>query len=371
MMRLNLFLIRAHNQTDTLIPYQAGMSTQSLQNIASDTIIKLASNENPLGMSPKAKVAMLKDINDTYLYPEKMGNTLHALAKHLNVSAKQCILGNGSENIIAMLIQIFNRPENHFLIPQYAFSAYRINAKAHNASIKIIPTPNYQVNVKDILSLVNPNTALVFIDNPNNPTGHYLTHNEILSLLKKLPASTLLVLDEAYYEFAKNTNDYPNALALQKDYPNLVIIRTFSKVYGLAGLRVGYGIAHTDIIELLNRVRFPFNVSSLALSAAQAALDDNKFMEQSIANNTASILAFQACFKQLGIDAYPALGNFITIDLKQNASDFFQFMLEQGIILRPLNAYELPNHIRISMGRQEQNALAIQYINHYFGKKTL
>ena len=296
MMRLNPFLIRAHEQIDTLIPYQAGMSTQSLQTIAPDSIIKLASNENPLGMSPKAKVAMLEDINDTYLYPEKMGDTLHALAKHLNVSMEQCLLGNGSENIIAMLIQTFNRPENHFLIPQYAFLAYKINAKAHNASIKIIPTPNYKLKIEDILSRVNSKTALVFIDNPNNPTGHYLTHNEIHHLLKNLPSSTLLVLDEAYYEYAKGTNDFPNGLALQQDYPNLVIIRTFSKVYGLAGLRVGYGIAHTDIIDLLNRVRFPFNVSSLALCAAKAALSDTDFIEQSITNNKESILDYQSCF---------------------------------------------------------------------------
>lgn len=364
---MNPHLVIAHKQITTLKPYEAGKSMQSLKNIAKDNIIKLASNENPLGASPKAKQAIIDELDESYLYPEHMQRTLNRIAKHLYVQSKQCILGNGSENIISMLIQTFNRPENYFLIPQYGFSAYKINSKAHNANIKIIPTPNFRLEVEQIISLTNKNTALIFIDNPNNPIGHYLKHQEIEYILKNIPSTTLLILDEAYYEYAKDTSDYPNSLALQTKYPNLVILRTFSKIYGLAGLRIGYAIADQTIIELLNRVRFPFNVASLSLAAANAALDDQEFVKKSIAINKVGLLNYQACFEQLKLDIFPSLGNFITVDLKQNSNDFFNFMLNSGIILRPLTAYQLPNHIRVSIGTDRQNTKVIEKINQYFG----
>ncbi len=364
---MNPHLSIAHEQIATLKPYQAGQSMQSLKNIAKDSIIKLASNENPLGASPKAKQAIINELDECYLYPEYMNRTLENLGQHLNVETGQLILGNGSENIISMLIQTFNRPENHFLIPQYGFSAYKINAKAHNANIKIIPTPNYRLDAEQVISLTNNNTALLFIDNPNNPIGHYLKHQEIEHILQNIPQTTLLVLDEAYYEYAKDTQDYPNSLALQAKYPNLVILRTFSKIYGLAGLRVGYGIANEQLIELLNRVRFPFNVASLSLAAASAALRDQEFVKKSIIINKSGLLAYQACFEQLNLDIFPSLGNFVTVNLKQDSSNFINYMLEQGIILRGLKPYQLPNHIRVSIGTEMQNTRTIEQFNQYFG----
>lgn len=368
-MKLNQFINQVHEQIANLVPYQGGMSASSLKNVSQEAIIKLASNENPLGPSPKAQAAMLVQLNQCHLYPETMQETLEALAEHLTVAPSQLILGNGSENIIAMLIQAFNRPENHFLIPQYGFSAYAINAKAHNANVKIIPTPNYQLTVERILTLANEQTAMIFIDNPGNPTGAYLSHEKIKTLLTQLSPKTLLVLDEAYYEYAQETQDYPNSLSLQKKYPNLIVLRTFSKIYGLAGLRIGYGIAHEDIICLLNRIRFPFNVASLSLVGAMAALKDVGFVSESLALNKKGLADYQACFHALKLAILPSIGNFITIDLKSDVTPFFNFMLKQGIILRPLAAYQLPNHLRISIGNETQNALAIEKIKQFWKEK--
>lgn len=365
---MNNFIKQTHDQIKNLLPYQGGMNKSSLKQVDSQSIIKLASNENPLGISPLAKEAILKVLDQGNLYPEKMDETLAILSAHLNVETQQCILGNGSENIIAMLIQTFNRPENHIIIPQYGFSAYTINAKAHNANIKILKTPNLNLEVSDILNLANDKTAMIFIDNPGNPTGCYLTHSDIEFLLKNLAETTLLVLDEAYYEYAKTTVNYPNSLALQKKFPNLIILRTFSKIYGLAGLRIGYGIGHPSVIELLNKVRFPFNVSSLSLAGASAALRDKHFIDASLKVNNQGLLDFKTCFSAVKLDILPCIGNFITIDLKENSNAFFNFMLQQGIILRPLHAYQLPNHIRISIGTKQQNIRTIEKIYQYFGK---
>lgn len=365
---MNSFLKHAHQQIETLIPYQAGMSSRALDHLDENTIIKLASNENPLGMSPLAKKAIIQTVEDCARYPENLNDTIKALSQHLNINQLQCIMGNGSENIIALLIQTFNKSTSHILIPEFAFSAYRINAKAFNANIEILEAPNLCVDVEQLLSKVNENTSLIFIDNPNNPIGHYLTHNEIEHILANIPNTTVLVLDEAYYEYAKQTKDYPDSLALQKKYPNLVIIRTFSKIYGLAGLRIGYSIAHVDIIDLLNRVRFPFNVSNMALTAAKAALKNDDFVKNSLEVNQQSLVDFKATCKQLNIETYPTLGNFITLDLKKNSDDFFQFMLKQGIILRPLGSYDLPSHVRISTGTQEQTKRANSAILEYFEK---
>lgn len=364
---MNPFLALAHQQIKSLQPYAAGQSMQSLKNIGKDNIIKLASNENPLGASPAVQQAILQSIEQLHLYPENMDNTRLKIAQHLNIEPSQCILGCGSENIIAMLCQVFNRKESHYLIPQYAFSAYKLNAQAHNANIKLIPTPNFCLDVASILAMTTPQTAMIFIDNPNNPLGYYLNHQQIESLLQQLPSATLLVLDEAYYEYASQQLDYPDSLSLQKKYPNLVILRTFSKAYGLAGARVGYGIGHSQLIELLNRVRFPFNVSALSLAAATAALDDQDFVKKSIQNNQLGLIAFKKCFARLNLSFLPSVSNFITVNLKQNSSNLFNYMLEQGIILRPLTTYQLPNHIRISIGTEVENTKAINAITKYFG----
>lgn len=364
------FQKHTHPQIDTLIPYQAGMNARALSHLDQNSIIKLASNENPLGVSPLAKQAMQNAIDDCAKYPENLNDTLNVLAKHLGINPNQCIIGNGSENIIAMLIQTFNNPKSHFLIPEFAFSAYRINAKAHNAAFQIVKCPEYKLDIEKLLSQVTDDTSLIFIDNPNNPVGHYLTHSEVEHILNSIPKSTLLVLDEAYYEYAMYQPDYPNSLELLKQHSNLVIIRTFSKIYGLAGLRIGYGMAHENIIELLNRVRFPFNVSSIALSAASASLNDKTFIEATYSLNQAGLAQFEQTFKSLKLETYPILGNFITVNLKQDSDEFFQFMLKHGIILRPLKAYNLPNHIRISSGTEKQTTHVNKIIRDYFTEKS-
>lgn len=362
---MNPFLSIAHEQIHSLIPYKAGLAKNSLQDIEPDNIIKLASNENPLGTSDKVKQAISSCLNDLHLYPEQMEDMLSHLSKHLKVSQAQCILGSGSENIIAMLTQVFNKEGNHFLIPQYAFSAFKTNAKAHNANVISIPMPNYQLTVDDILSKVNEQTSLIYLDNPNNPLGGYLTHNEIETILAHIPPTTILILDEAYYEYASNIASYPKSLELLKKFSNLIILRTFSKAYGLGGLRIGYGISCPDIIELLNRVRFPFNVSSLSLVAAKTAIDDQNFVQQSVSLNTTELEKFKSFFKDSGISYLPTVSNFITINLEQPSEVLFYALLKAGIIVRTLTPYGLNNHIRISIGTEAQNARLMDAIKKF------
>lgn len=364
---MNKYLNRAHEQIANLTPYQPGLSMQSLKERGQDSIIKLASNENPLGMSPKAKQAVLSELDNSYLYPEHIKRLIRAIAVKHNVLESQCILGCGSENIIAMLLQTFNRPENHCLIPQYGFSAYRINAQALNVNHKIIACPDLKLTVEAVLQQVTEQTAMVFIDNPSNPLGFHFSHQQIVQLLEQLPSETLLVLDEAYCEYAAHlSDDYPDSLALQQHYPNLICLRTFSKVYGLAGLRIGYGLFSTEVAELVERVRFPFNVSSLAITAAEAALDDADFIQAALTVNQQGMHAYQNCFDALGLAHLPSVTNFITVDLQQDSDDFIQTMLNQGIIFRSLKPYQLPNHVRISIGTDTQNQRAIQAIKNYF-----
>lgn len=365
----NPFLSLAHAQIENLQPYQPGRTISSLKGkISSDSIIKLASNENPLGPSPLAQQAIIHALPQAALYPEQVVAAKQTLATMLNIDEHCITLGNGSENIIQMVIQAFNRPNSHCLIPQYAFSAYRINAHALNMEVRIIPSPQYGHDIASIIDQVSETTSLIFIDNPNNPIGTYLNHQALLSLLDAIPPTVLLVLDEAYFEFGQGIHDYPDSLSLLTQYPNLIILRTFSKVYGLAGLRIGYGIAHPDITDILNRVRLPFNVSSLALSAAIAAIEDQNFVEQTLAMNKQAQKLYQQIFKELKLVYFPSFANFITFDLKQDSDLFFEYMLNHGIIVRPLKPYGLTTHIRISTGLPEHNQRAIQLMKHYFGE---
>lgn len=351
------FFALPHPAIQTLIPYQPGKSVASLQQeLGLTDIIKLASNENPLGCSPHAKKALRKlSVSSIAAYPAAFHHPLHQkLSVYHGLSPEQLLLANGSDSLFSLLMNTFAlHTHKHILTHEYAFSAYAIQAQALGVPCNIVPIhPDWTVNIDALIEACTPQTALIFIANPNNPTGLAIAQHDLKRLLAHLPQTTLLVLDEAYIDYhpqEENTVDWLNA------FPNLVLIRTFSKAYGLAGLRIGYVMAHPDIIQLLKRVQLPFSVNQAALDAANAALDDQAFIKKTchlIKKGKSQLLAG---FQRLKLHAHPAHANFITIDCKQIALPIYEKLLHHGIIVRPLAPYGLPQHLRITIGTTKQN----------------
>lgn len=348
-----------HPGIQSLIPYVPGKSIGELITEQGLTdIIKLASNENPFGCSKLVIQALGK------ITPQEISNytiPIHhplrkKLAKHLGIDVEMLTLTNGSEALIPLLQMCFAlHSDKHILIPDYSFGAYGIHAKS--LGIPVISTPvlaDWQVDIDALIAACNEKTALIFLANPNNPTGILISAPEIKRLLKNIPPATILVLDEAYYEYVNDT-DKLNTLSLLKDYLNLVVTRTFSKVYGLAGLRLGYGIASPQISALLQRILPPFAVSETALIAGCAALDDNEFMQATLQNNVRGLQQVQQGLSKLGLSYLPSACNFITFDCKKDAAPLYQNLLKRGIILRPLHPYAMNNYLRVTIGTEKQN----------------
>lgn len=348
-----------HSGIQSLVPYVPGKSTDALAKEQGLTdIIKLASNENPLGCSQlvtKALAALSTHQIATYTIPAH--HPLRSkLANKLAIDVEMLTLTSGSETLIPLLQICFAlHSDKHVLIPNYSFIAYGIQAKM--LGIPIISTPllpNWQADIDAMIACCNEKTALIFLANPNNPTGALISQVEIKRLLQKIPASTILLLDEAYYEYV-NEADKLDTLSLLKIYPNLVITRTFSKAYGLAGLRLGYGIASAQISALLQRILPPFPVSETAMVAGNAALDDNEFLQQTLQNNAQGLKQIQQGLDNLGIGYLPTAGNFITFDCKTDAAPLYQSLLQRGVIVRPLHPYGLNNYLRVTIGTERQN----------------
>lgn len=344
----------------SLQPYQSGKAiTECQREYGIDHFVRLSSNENPLGMSPKVQAALNDAIAECAAYPDCHAYDLKkALSQHLQVDPQQLILGNGSEEIIKMLMQVFLLHDKEVLIPEYAFIAYKLAAKSLNLPFREIPHKNYGVDVDGILNTLTDKTRMVILANPCNPTGCYLPTAEFERLLKALPSHVLLVCDEAYYEYVLEA-DYPQTLSYLKDYPHLIITRTFSKAYGLAGVRVGYAIAHPDIAELVNRIRLPFNVNVLAQKAAIAALSDQEFVRKTVLTNEAGKRQLMAGLAELGLEYFPSFGNYLLVKLNGPGKDLFEALLKEGIITRPLVPYGLINYLRISIGLESENAACL------------
>lgn len=359
------FIELSHPYIQTLKPYQAGKPIEEVQReLGISDVIKLASNENPLGASPLAQEAAIKAMQNVALYPDASGYALkHKLSAFLQVPESHITLGNGSDNILSLLIQAFGK-EKSILVSEYSFDNYVLVARGHGVDAKMVPSKNWGVDVKAMVSAIDDKTAIIFIANPNNPTGTYIRHEEAAYLLEQTPPHVLVVMDEAYYEYAIEP-DYPKTQMLQKGYPNLIITRTFSKGYGLAGLRVGYSISHPQIADVLNRIRLPFNVNTLAMMAACAALDDKDHLDRTLTLNKQGKEYLMAACKALNLSVIPSATNFITVDMKEDTGPLFQKMLQMGIIVRPLHTYQMPNHFRITIGLKEQNERVI------LGLKTL
>jgi histidinol-phosphate aminotransferase len=318
-------------------------------------VIKIASHENPFGMSPKAMEAAQDALINGHRYPDGSQHDLSvALATFLNVEKEQLVLTNGSDQILRLLPQTFVQPGEEIMYSDYAWAAYRLTTQAIGAKANIVPMHALKNDVEAMAAAITPKTRLIFIANPNNPTGSYLNEEELVWFMKKVPGNVLVVLDEAYYEYAKSIPDYPNTQALQKDFPNLVITRTFSKAYGLAGLRIGYGIAHADIASTVNRLRLPFNVNSMGQRAAIAALGDQAFVQKTVEHTKRGMERLKEIVTEKSYTYAPSVTNFLPVNVGQDAFIVFEKLLEQGVITRPIANYGLKTYILVSIGTSEE-----------------
>jgi len=359
---INTFCDVAVEAINGLYPYLPGKPTDELQReLGLNKVIKLASNENPLGPSSSVKKAIENAVGDISMYPDSNGFYLkEALAERLSVSADMVTLGNGSNDVLDMIARVFLQKDREAVYSEHAFVVYALATQSVGATSRVADAYSedsigaYGHNLNDMAALVCEKTSVVFIANPNNPTGTWLAPDELESFIKKMPAHVIVVLDEAYCEYL-DKSDSPDTTDWLKKYPNLVITRTFSKAYGLAGLRVGYSISHPDIADLLNRVRHPFNVNSLGLIAAQTALIEDDYIEKSRELNNQGLKTLAAGFDKLNLNYIPSVGNFIAVDVGGKANDIYQGLLKEGVIVRPIGAYKMPNHLRISVGLEDEN----------------
>lgn len=359
-----------HPGIQALVPYQPGKSIIELEQEQGLTdIIKMASNENPLGCSPRVLEALRSSSAHLLAtYPSAINHPLMAkLAKKLGLSTEQLFLSNGSDFIYSLLLNCFAlHSDKHILTHEYAFSTYAIQAKTLNIEVRtVVVDSDWQVNVARMAEACTNETSLVFIANPNNPTGLLLSQEKIKYLLEHIPKDTLLVLDEAYYEFAAAQQQGLSTDWLCK-HPNLIITRTFSKIYGMAGFRLGYALANPEIISLLRRVQLPFTVNQLALSAGYVALDDEDFIALSLETNKQGMAQLIKGFEHLDIDYLESACNFLTFDCKEDSLSLYNYLLNNGIIVRPLHAYKLPNHLRVSVGTTEQNHRFLEALANYY-----
>jgi histidinol-phosphate aminotransferase len=346
----------AVNGVRQLVPYVAGKPIEELEReLGLTNIVKLASNENPLGPGKKALAAIQAALPKLTLYPDGNGFSLKsALAKKYKVNADQITLGNGSNELLELVARAFLAPGLEAMFSEHAFAVYPIVTQAVGATAAIIPALHYGNDLAAMAARVSSKTRVIFIANPNNPTGTLLRQVDLQRFVSSLPGHCLCVLDEAYFEFVDNREGI-NSLDWLLTNPNLIITRTFSKAYGLAGLRVGYSLSSPEIADILNRVRQPFNNNALALAAAEAALADDDYLQQTIATNTQGMQDLTTGFKGLGLEWIPSAGNFVSVDLKRPGQPIYEALLRLGVIVRPVANYGLPNHLRISIGTPAEN----------------
>ncbi|MFZ5537531.1 MAG: histidinol-phosphate transaminase [Pseudomonadota bacterium] len=352
-------------QVAGLAPYVPGKPIEELEReLGISGAIKLASNENPLGPSPRAVEAMRALLPQVHLYPDGSGHALkQALAAHLGVRAEGMTLGNGSNDVLDLIARAFLGPGRGAVFSEYAFAVYPISTQAAGGQAQIAralppdhPTQPYGHDLAALRAAVDETTRVVFLANPNNPTGTWVERDALRGFIASLPKDVLVVVDEAYIEYVEPDSGFPNAVAWLDDFPNLIVTRTFSKIHGLAGLRVGYAVSSPQIAEVLNRVRQPFNVNLLALEAARAALADPEHVRRTRELNRSGLAQVREGLSKLGLAALPSLGNFLCIDMQRPAMPVYDGLLRQGVIVRPVGNYGLPNFLRVSIGTEAENA---------------
>ncbi|HYA47718.1 MAG TPA: histidinol-phosphate transaminase [Burkholderiales bacterium] len=346
-----------------IAPYQPGKPISELareMGLSEKRIIKLASNENPLGVSPKAKTAIKRALAELGRYPD--GNAFDlkaALARRFGVPDECIVIGNGSNDLLEMVAAAFLAPGRSAVYSQHAFAVYPLATQARGARSIVAPAKNYGHDLRAMLAAIAPDTRVMFVANPNNPTGTFVPGAELEDFLARCPREVAVVVDEAYTEYLPRGLRYDSVGWLAK-YPNFILTRTFSKVYGLAGLRVGFGLMHPGVADLLNRVRQPFNVNSLALAAAAAALEDRAFVAKSTRMNRAGMARLERGFKRLGLEYIPSRANFVSFAVPRRGQDpragaVYERLLRRGVIVRPVAGYGMPDHLRVTVGLPAEN----------------
>jgi len=342
----------------SIAPYQPGKPIAELARelgLKEETIVKLASNENPRGTGPRTRAAIERALGDVARYPDGNGHELkEALARRYGVDMAQIVLGNGSNDVLELVALAFLGPGRAAVYSQHAFAVYPLATQARGARGIVAPAKDYGHDLEAMARAVDDETCVLWIANPNNPTGTLAAADALEAFVRRVPERVIVVIDEAYNEYLP-ADLRADTVKWLKRHPNLVVTRTFSKAYGLAGLRVGYALAHASVADVMNRVRQPFNVNSIALAAATAALEDMEFVARSYAGNLQGMRQLREGAGRLGLEFIPSYANFLTVRVGK-AQDIYKRLLRRGVIVRPVGGgYELPEHLRVTVGTEEEN----------------
>lgn len=342
-----------------LQPYQPGKPIEEVARelgLDPSNIVKLASNENPLGPSDQALTAIREALPELCRYPD--GNGYHLkqkLAQRLNLGIDAITLGNGSNDVLELIARSFAEPGSEIVYSEHAFAVYPLVTQAIGAKHVKVPADNWGHDLDAMAEAITENTRVVFVANPNNPTGTVVEGDKVYAFLKRVPEDVIVVLDEAYCEYLEG-EQYGDGVRLLDEFPNLIVTRTFSKAWGLAALRVGYALSSPVIAGVINRVRQPFNVDTLAMAAATAVLDDQDYLRRSVAVNRAGLEQLEAGFRRLGLDFIPSAANFVAVDVGRDGQQVHEALLREGVIVRPIGGYGMPNHLRVSVGLEAENS---------------
>jgi histidinol-phosphate aminotransferase len=357
-------MIAVPSHIASLKPYQPGKSIAEVEReLGISGSIKLASNENPLGTSPKALESIVNSLHELPYYPDAGRALRHALADRFVIKPENVICGSGSESIIATALHTFLDTNDEMISSEGTFVGFQVLAHASGVKTHFTPLKNYGYDLNAMAAKINEHTKIIYIANPNNPSGTAVTTAELERFIAHVPDTVLVILDEAYFEYADGWPDYPDSMHYRWD--NVLTCRTFSKAYGLAGIRIGYGMAHSDIIGKMMKVKLPFEPSTPATAAALGAMRDEEFLRRTVELNRESLLYFHAQFEQLGLRFVPSLANFVMIDFQtaDRVDRIFNGLLQRGVITRPLRAFGLPHCLRISTGTEEQNRRCIEALH--------
>ena len=346
---------------DNIASYMPAKSLQQIEKeLGLDKIIRLAANENTMGCSPTVKVAIQENFENIFLYPDGFCMELRSeLSKLYDIEENKLIFGNGSFELLSLVAQAFINPGEESIISEPSFGWYKVVTLAMDGSIVSIPLTNHAVDLEEVKRNITNKTKVIWLCNPNNPTGTFFESEQLQKFLDEIPSRIVVVLDEAYYEFV-TSDKYPNSVDLIEKYSNIIILRTFSKVYGLASLRVGYGIANAEFIDFINKIRLPINVNATAQIAALASLKDIDFKDSVIKNNILGKEFYYKSFRELNLEYIPTEANFIMVNVEKDSVIVVDEILKRGISLRSGLEFGMPTWIRISIGRPEENQLVIK-----------
>jgi histidinol-phosphate aminotransferase len=345
---------------ESLQPYEAGRTIASVRaQYGLSQVAKLASNENPLGASPKSVEAIARAVKDLHRYPNGGLELREVLASEFDLKVDNVIAGSGSEGIMSNIIRAFLCDDDEVLTTQAAFIGFQVLARSRGVAYRTVPYRDWHYDLPALAAAINPHTKIIYLANPNNPTGTIFTRAQFDDFYRHVPERVLIILDEAYFEYAKDNPRYPDSMHYR--YDNVITLRTFSKVYGLAGARIGYGFAHDELIRNLLKVKLPFEPSTPAQAAGVAALEDKEFLHRSLERNARGLRYLTGSLEEMGLTVIPSDANFVMVVLpsEQAACRIFEELLSQGVIVRPLKAFGLPHCLRISTGADEDNQLCI------------